>query len=94
MHGWRKESMQEPKTAYLHLYVSHPWIHKTSPQEFAMSIEKVLDRAYARATGGRDGRAVVPEAGLDLKLTKPKELGGGGAIGANPEQLFAAGYSA
>jgi lipoyl-dependent peroxiredoxin len=55
-----------------------------------MSIEKVLYRAHATATGGRDGRAVVPEAGLDLKLTKPKELGGGGAQGANPEQQFVA----
>jgi osmotically inducible protein OsmC len=62
--------------------------------EIAMSIEKVLYRAHARSTGGRDGKSVVPEAGLDLKLTKPKELGGSGAQGANPEQLFAAGYSA
>jgi len=59
-----------------------------------MSIEKVLYRAHAQATGGRDGRAVIPEAGLDLKLTKPKDLGGAGGAGANPEQLFAAGYSA
>jgi Ohr subfamily peroxiredoxin len=59
-----------------------------------MSIEKVLYRAHATATGGRDGRAVVPEAKLDLKLTTPKELGGGGGDGTNPEQLFAAGYSA
>ncbi len=59
-----------------------------------MSIEKVLYRASAKATGGRDGRAEIPEAGLDLKLVKPKELGGSGGQGANPEQLFAAGYSA
>lgn len=59
-----------------------------------MSIEKVLYRAHARATGGRDGRAVVPEGAIDLKLTTPKELGGAGGEGANPEQLFAAGYSA
>ena len=59
-----------------------------------MSIEKVLYRAHAKATGGRDGRASVPEAGLELKLTTPKELGGAGGAGANPEQLFAAGYSA
>ncbi|ACB68155.1 OsmC family protein [Burkholderia ambifaria MC40-6] len=58
-----------------------------------MSIEKVLYRAYAKATGGRDGRATVPESGLDLKLTTPRELGGAGGAGANPEQLFAAGYS-
>jgi osmotically inducible protein OsmC len=59
-----------------------------------MSIEQVLYRAHAKATGGRDGRAVVPESNLDLKLTTPRELGGAGGAGANPEQLFAAGYSA
>src|SRR5580698_3987394 len=56
-----------------------------------MSLEKVLYRAHAHATGGRDGRAVVPAGNLDFKLTTPRELGG---AGANPEQLFAAGYSA
>ena len=59
-----------------------------------MSIENVLYRAHATATGGREGRAVVPEGNLDLKLTTPKALGGAGAPGTNPEQLFAAGYSA
>ena len=59
-----------------------------------MSIEKVLYRAHAKATGGRDGRAVIPDAKLDLKLTTAKELGGAGGDGTNPEQLFAAGYSA
>jgi Ohr subfamily peroxiredoxin len=59
-----------------------------------MSIEKVLYRAHAKATGGRDGRAVIPDAKLDLKLTTVKELGGPGGDGTNPEQLFAAGYSA
>ena len=59
-----------------------------------MSIEKVLYRSQAKVTGGRDGRALVPAASLDLKLTTPKELGGAGGEGTNPEQLFAAGYSA
>lgn len=59
-----------------------------------MSIEKVLYRAHAQATGGRDGRAVVPESKLDFTLTTPRELGGAGGEGTNPEQLFAAGYSA
>lgn len=59
-----------------------------------MSIEKVLYRAHAQVTGGRDGRAVVDDSHLDLKLTTPKELGGAGGDGANPEQLFAAGYGA
>jgi osmotically inducible protein OsmC len=59
-----------------------------------MSIEKVLYRAHAKATGGRDGRAVSSDNVLDLKLTLPREMGGGGEVGTNPEQLFAAGYSA
>jgi Ohr subfamily peroxiredoxin len=59
-----------------------------------MSIPQVLYRASAKATGGRDGRAVSSDNVLDVKLTKPKELGGAGAVGTNPEQLFAAGYSA
>lgn len=59
-----------------------------------MSIEKVLYRAAATATGGRDGRAVSSDNVLDVKLATPRELGGAGGEGTNPEQLFAAGYSA
>lgn len=59
-----------------------------------MSIEKVLYRAHAKATGGRDGHAASSDGVLDVKLATPKELGGNGAAGTNPEQLFAAGYSA
>lgn len=59
-----------------------------------MSIEKVLYRAEATATGGRDGRAVSSDGVLDVKLATPRELGGAGGAGTNPEQLFAAGYSA
>jgi osmotically inducible protein OsmC len=55
---------------------------------------QVLYETSATATGGRDGRAVVKDNALDVKLTTPKELGGGGGEGNNPEQLFAAGYSA
>jgi Ohr subfamily peroxiredoxin len=55
---------------------------------------KVLYRAEATATGGRDGRATTPDAKLDLPLSTPRELGGAGGPGTNPEQLFAAGYSA
>ena len=54
----------------------------------------VLYRTSATATGGRDGRSIVEDGSLDIKLTTPKELGGGGGAGNNPEQLFAAGYSA
>ena len=59
-----------------------------------MSIEKVLYRGKARATGGRDGRATTDDGQVDVRLTTPKELGGAGGPGTNPEQLFACGYSA
>ncbi|SFI59127.1 peroxiredoxin, Ohr subfamily [Pseudomonas guineae] len=59
-----------------------------------MSIQTVAYRAYAEATGGRDGRAISSDGVLDVALTTPKELGGAGGQGTNPEQLFAAGYSA
>jgi len=59
-----------------------------------MKVEKVVYKAHAKATGGRDGRAVTSDRILDIKLTTPKELGGGGGDGTNPEQLFAAGYAA
>jgi len=59
-----------------------------------MSIEKVLYRSKATATGGRDGRATSSDNVLDVRRTTPKELGGTGGDGTNPEQLFAAGYSA
>ena len=55
---------------------------------------QVLYTANATATGGRDGRAVSSDNQLSVKLTTPKELGGAGGEGTNPEQLFAAGYSA
>lgn len=59
-----------------------------------MSLDNVLYRAQATATGGRDGRAVSSDGILDVKLAMPKELGGAGGAATNPEQLFAAGYSA
>jgi len=54
----------------------------------------VLYRTSATATGGRDGHAATHDGSLDVKLTTPKELGGAGGTGNNPEQLFAAGYAA
>ena len=59
-----------------------------------MSLDKVLYTAHATVTGGRDGRAISSDNVLDVKLTTPRELGGAGGDGTNPEQLFAAGYSA
>jgi Ohr subfamily peroxiredoxin len=59
-----------------------------------MKLEKVLYTAHATSTGGREGSSKSSDGVLDVKLTTPKELGGNGAVGTNPEQLFAAGYSA
>ncbi|MCR6685457.1 organic hydroperoxide resistance protein [Pseudoxanthomonas sp.] len=59
-----------------------------------MSIEKVLYTATATATGGREGQASSSDGALAVKLSTPRELGGAGGDGTNPEQLFAAGYSA
>jgi lipoyl-dependent peroxiredoxin len=54
----------------------------------------ILYKTSATSTGGRDGRAISADNKLDVKLAAPRELGGTGAEGTNPEQLFAAGYSA
>jgi osmotically inducible protein OsmC len=54
----------------------------------------VLYTTAARATGGRDGQATLLDGSFSVKLTTPKELGGAGGEGLNPEQLFASGYSA
>lgn len=59
-----------------------------------MQTLKPLYTATASATGGRDGRAVSSDNLLEVKLSTPRELGGQGGDGTNPEQLFAAGYSA
>ena len=59
-----------------------------------MALDKLLYTAFATATGGRDGTARSSDGILDVRLTTPKELGGDGATGTNPEQLFAAGYAA
>ena len=59
-----------------------------------MSLDQVLYTAHATSTGGRDGRSVSSDKALDVKLATPRELGGAGGEGTNPEQLFAAGYSA
>src|ERR1700755_3139858 len=60
-----------------------------------MSIQKidVLYTAVATAENGRDGRVASDDGQLDVVVNPPKSMGGSGA-GTNPEQLFAAGYSA
>ena len=59
-----------------------------------MSLEKILYTAEAVDTGGREGHAVSSDKALYVQLSTPRELGGAGGPGTNPEQLFAAGYSA
>ncbi|CAF0718576.1 unnamed protein product [Adineta steineri] len=61
----------------------------------SMRAYSVMYTAHCTATGGRDGRAKCDDdpAHLDVKLVRPKEMGGTGGDGTNPEELFAAGYS-
>lgn len=58
-----------------------------------MSID-VRYSTTATATGGRDGNARSEDGRFDVALSTPRELGGAGGDGSNPEQLFAAGYAA
>jgi len=59
-----------------------------------MKLDKVLYTAHATSTGGRTGTSKSSDGALSVELSTPKELGGAGGPGTNPEQLFAAGYSA
>ena len=59
-----------------------------------MAIDKALYTAHAKSTGGRTGSTESSDGAIKLALVTPKELGGPGGAGTNPEQLFAAGYSA
>lgn len=53
-----------------------------------------LYTAIATATAGRDGKVASDDGKIKLPLSTPKEMGGPGGDGTNPEQLFAAGYAA
>ena len=59
-----------------------------------MAIDKALYSARATSTGGRTGSTESSDGKIKLQLSTPKELGGDSGPGTNPEQLFAAGYSA
>ncbi|MFN4024590.1 MAG: organic hydroperoxide resistance protein [Hyphomonas sp.] len=54
----------------------------------------ILYTAHATSSGGRTGEAKSDDGRLNVTLDTPKELGGSGGAGTNPEQLFAAGYAA
>lgn len=58
-----------------------------------MALDKVLYTAHATTSGGRDGQSKTDDGKLQVKLNPPPAMGGKGE-GTNPEQLFAAGYSA
>jgi osmotically inducible protein OsmC len=55
---------------------------------------KTLYTAASTAHGGRDGHVRSSDGIIDLDLKTPKEMGGPGGAGTNPEQLFASGYAA
>lgn len=59
----------------------------------AAKLDKIIYTARTHVTGGREGHAVSDDGLLDVKLSPPKAMGGAGTA-TNPEQLFAAGYSA
>lgn len=59
-----------------------------------MAIERALYTAQATSTGGRAGTTKSSDGRISLNLSTPKGLGGDDGPGTNPEQLFAAGYSA
>ncbi|WP_019038915.1 organic hydroperoxide resistance protein [Psychroflexus tropicus] len=55
---------------------------------------KTLYTAKATAKGGRKGHVKTEDGPIDMPLSMPKELGGDGGDGVNPEQLFGSAYSA
>lgn len=59
-----------------------------------IKMEKQLYTANVNVEGGREGHAVSSDGSLNVNMRVPKELGGPGGDGTNPEQLFAAGFAA
>lgn len=55
---------------------------------------KAMYTAGAKAEAGRGGKIVSEDGRLDLALSVPREMGGDGGQGTNPEQVFAGGYAA
>src|SRR5260370_25212898 len=55
---------------------------------------RVLYTAEATATGGRRGHGRTSDGRVDVDFSSPKEMGGDGGPGTNPEQLFATGFAA
>jgi len=59
-----------------------------------MPVDAKYHTSATATGGGRDGKTALKDGTLALQLVVPKELGGPGGDGANPEKLFALGYSA
>jgi Ohr subfamily peroxiredoxin len=79
------------------IYQSSIMFHSTSKhmnKESNMKQVNIIYSAQAVSTGGREGQSESSDKALSVKLSTPKALGGAGGSGTNPEQLFAAGYSA
>jgi len=68
--------------------------HPKDQQPEDHDMTKPLYFAHGHATGGRTGEGATDDGRLKLQLSTPKELGGDGGPGTNPEQLFSIGYSA
>jgi len=59
-----------------------------------MTVQAKYTTTATATGGGRDGKTSLADGTMSLNLVVPKELGGPGGDGANPEKLFALGYSA
>ncbi|RIY00799.1 organic hydroperoxide resistance protein [Aureimonas flava] len=59
-----------------------------------MPVDPIYKTRATASGGGRDGHTRSEDGAVDVKLVVPKEMGGPGGVGADPEKLFAAGYSA
>lgn len=59
-----------------------------------MPVDAIYHTTATASGGGRSGHARSDDGSIDLDLVVPKEMGGPGGTGANPEKLFAAGYAA
>ncbi len=59
-----------------------------------MAVDAKYKTTATATGGGRDGKTSLADGSMALQLVVPKELGGPGGEGANPEKLFALGYSA
>src|SRR3984957_21122757 len=57
-------------------------------------LDRVIYQTQVKTTAGRDTRAVSSDGVLDLKVSRPRELGGTNRRGTHPERLFAASYAA